>query len=197
MACQTVGGVTVGGASHSSSLDSSDQRGRLRSEPSGHADHAPARRHYSIDRGETDGVRRRPAIAPLVNAGRATCARCGEPIHAGEEWHLGHNNTRDGYLGVSHSACNLQAPPQSPTAVDHYRTSRSAPTSGHNAGTTTRRSARTPSTAAVTPRSTSATAAGNRWLKGRTTRAESGTRPAFCSLGEREGDVPRGLARWA
>ena len=52
--------------------------------------------------------RRRAAIAPLVNAGKATCARCLEPIHQGEEWHLDHNDTRDGYLGVSHAACNLR-----------------------------------------------------------------------------------------
>ena len=52
--------------------------------------------------------RRRAAIAPLVNAGTATCARCHEPIHAGEEWHLDHNDARDGYLGVSHATCNLR-----------------------------------------------------------------------------------------
>ena len=53
--------------------------------------------------------RRRAAIAPLVNAGKATCARCNEPIHPDEEWHLDHNDTRDGYLGVSHAYCNLSA----------------------------------------------------------------------------------------
>jgi len=52
--------------------------------------------------------RRRAAIAPLVNAGKATCCRCHQPIHAGEEWHLDHNDTRDGYLGVSHASCNLR-----------------------------------------------------------------------------------------
>ena len=53
--------------------------------------------------------RRRAAIAPLVNAGKATCARCGEPIHAGEEWHLDHDEQRSGYLVVSHAYCNLAA----------------------------------------------------------------------------------------
>ena len=53
--------------------------------------------------------RQRAAIAPLVNAGHPTCCRCHEPIHAGEEWHLDHNETRDGYLGVSHATCNLSA----------------------------------------------------------------------------------------
>ncbi len=52
---------------------------------------------------------RRAAIAPLVNAGKATCARCNEPIHAGEPWHLDHTDTRDGYPGVSHASCNLAA----------------------------------------------------------------------------------------
>jgi hypothetical protein len=56
--------------------------------------------------------RRRAAIAPTVNAGRATCARCGEPIHAGEEWHLDHSDDRAGYLGVSHAYCNLRAAAQ-------------------------------------------------------------------------------------
>ena len=53
--------------------------------------------------------RRRAAIAPLVNAGNATCARCQQPIHACESWHLDHNDARDGYLGVSHAHCNLRA----------------------------------------------------------------------------------------
>jgi hypothetical protein len=53
--------------------------------------------------------RRRAAIAPLVNTGHATCCRCDEPIHAGEEWHLDHSDDRAGYLGVSHATCNLRA----------------------------------------------------------------------------------------
>ena len=52
--------------------------------------------------------RRRAAIAPLVNAGKATCCRCHQPIHQGEEWHLDHTDARDGYLGVSHASCNLR-----------------------------------------------------------------------------------------
>ena len=60
--------------------------------------------------------RRRAAIAPIVNAGKATCARCNEPIHQGEEWHLDHNDTRDGYLGVAHAACNLREERTRPTA---------------------------------------------------------------------------------
>jgi hypothetical protein len=53
--------------------------------------------------------RRRAAIAPLVNAGEATCARCHEQIHAGEEWHLDHNGARDGSLGVSATARTRQS----------------------------------------------------------------------------------------
>ena len=53
--------------------------------------------------------RRRAAIAPLVNAGKATCARCHEPIHPGDDWHLDHTAARNGYLGPSHARCNLPA----------------------------------------------------------------------------------------
>ena len=53
--------------------------------------------------------KRRAAIAPLVNAGKATCARCNAPIHPREEWHLDHNEARNGYLGASHATCNLRA----------------------------------------------------------------------------------------
>ena len=46
----------------------------------------------------------------------ATCARCNEPIHPDAEWHLDHNDTRDGYLGVSHASCNLSAGANKPNA---------------------------------------------------------------------------------
>ena len=52
---------------------------------------------------------RRKAIAPLVRTGKATCARCGETVDPDEEWHLDHNADRTGYIGVSHSTCNLRA----------------------------------------------------------------------------------------
>jgi hypothetical protein len=32
-----------------------------------------------------------------------------EPIHPDEDWHLDHNEARDGYLGVGHASCNLAA----------------------------------------------------------------------------------------
>ena len=91
--------------------------------------------------------RRRAAIAPLVNAGKATCARCHEPIHAGEEWHLDHNDTRDGYLGVSHATCNLRDGASKTTHGAAQTPLFSSPTDGHNGGATNLRSARSTSTA--------------------------------------------------
>ncbi|HEX7429712.1 MAG TPA: hypothetical protein VF328_23045, partial [Mycobacterium sp.] len=45
----------------------------------------------------------RARIAPQVAAGQATCARCGQPIHPAERWHLDHHDLdRSRYLGVSH-----------------------------------------------------------------------------------------------
>lgn len=54
--------------------------------------------------------RRRAAIAPLVRTGKATCARCGEPIDPDDDWHLDHDDSnRRLYLGPSHARCNLAA----------------------------------------------------------------------------------------
>jgi hypothetical protein len=44
-----------------------------------------------------------------VNAGKATCARCHQPIEPGEDWQLDHRDDRQGYLGPSHRRCNLRA----------------------------------------------------------------------------------------
>jgi hypothetical protein len=87
--------------------------------------------------------RRRAAIAPLVSAGKATCARCNEPIHPDADWHLDHNDTRNGYLGVSHASCNLAA--------------------GANKANGRRRPE--PYVQRPTPRFTSGTANGSRWMK--------------------------------
>jgi hypothetical protein len=45
--------------------------------------------------------------ARIVEAGVATCARCGWPIFPGEPWHLDHASGKRGYLGASHARCNL------------------------------------------------------------------------------------------
>ena len=52
---------------------------------------------------------RRRQVKPLVNSGNAVCSRCGCPISPRERWHLDHTDNRQGYLGVSHAYCNLQA----------------------------------------------------------------------------------------
>jgi hypothetical protein len=58
--------------------------------------------------GATTTNARRAAIARWSNAGKATCARRGEPIQPEDEWHVDHNDARDGYLGVSCAAGNLR-----------------------------------------------------------------------------------------
>jgi len=44
-----------------------------------------------------------------VRLGLHVCARCGEPILAGERWHLDHHDSGVGYLGPSHARCNVRA----------------------------------------------------------------------------------------
>lgn len=51
----------------------------------------------------------REAYTALVNAGMATCARCGKPINPAGDWHLDHNDDGSGYLGPSHPGCNSAA----------------------------------------------------------------------------------------
>jgi hypothetical protein len=54
---------------------------------------------------------RRRVLEPFVDAGLATCVRCGEAIEAGEAWDLGHNDLdRSRYSGPEHAACNRGAP---------------------------------------------------------------------------------------
>lgn len=49
----------------------------------------------------------RAQLAPIVEAGRVRCARCGEPIAPGAAWDLGHvDDDRSRYAGPEHRACN-------------------------------------------------------------------------------------------
>jgi hypothetical protein len=70
-----------------------------------------ARRKSARERGYGTGHRvRRRVLAPLVAAGLADCARCGEPILAGEPWHLGHDDyDRSRWTGPEHVRCNCGA----------------------------------------------------------------------------------------
>jgi len=109
--------------------------------------------------------RRRAAIAPLVNAGKATCCRCHEPIHAGEDWHLDDSADRNGYLGPAHARCNRAAAaavtngrrPQQPFAERPYKWSQRWRDEPPSEPSTT--------TADRTPRFTWATANGSHSVK--------------------------------
>lgn len=51
--------------------------------------------------------RLRDQYAPMVLAGGVRCVRCGELIHPGEPWDLGHvDGDKDRYAGPEHRACN-------------------------------------------------------------------------------------------
>jgi len=51
---------------------------------------------------------RRRGIAPMVEAGLARCARCGELIEPGSPWDLGHVDGSERKLisGPEHRSCN-------------------------------------------------------------------------------------------
>jgi hypothetical protein len=50
----------------------------------------------------------RERLRPQVEAGLTTCALCGEPIQAGDEWDLGHmdGSNRTVFSGPEHRRCN-------------------------------------------------------------------------------------------
>ena len=72
---------------------------------------AKTRRRLRQRRYDTGPHRKiRKGLAPLVAAGLATCARCGEPIEPGSKWDLGHTDDGPGYSGPEHTYCNQTAP---------------------------------------------------------------------------------------
>ena len=56
-----------------------------------------------------DHRRLRRGWQKLVDHGTVRCARCGELIQPGSEWHLDHADDGVTYLGPSHATCNQRA----------------------------------------------------------------------------------------
>lgn len=51
--------------------------------------------------------RMKAQLRPVVEAGGATCWRCGKPIRPGAAWDLGHDDVdRRVYRGPEHQGCN-------------------------------------------------------------------------------------------
>ncbi|MGW6121493.1 AAA family ATPase [Nocardia sp. NPDC055165] len=69
------------------------------------------RRKTTTERGYgQDHRKRREALAPIVQSGKATCWRCTEAIKPGEPWDLGHDDhDRTRYRGPEHVHCNRAA----------------------------------------------------------------------------------------
>lgn len=70
---------------------------------------------------------------PIVDAGFADCARCGERLEPGRPWDLGHNDDRTGWTGPEHVACNRKAGGRNGAMVTNARRG------GKNAGKQTSR----------------------------------------------------------
>ena len=69
-----------------------------------------ARSQSSLDAGSARHVRLRNLLAPIVATGGVMCWRCGAPIGAEANWHLGHDDDdRSIYRGAEHATCNLRA----------------------------------------------------------------------------------------
>jgi hypothetical protein len=48
----------------------------------------------------------RARVRRTVDAGTASCVRCGQPILPGSDWDLDHNDDGRGHLGPAHRWCN-------------------------------------------------------------------------------------------
>lgn len=57
---------------------------------------------------DADYDRQRRAWKTLVDTGQGHCWRCGAPIPAGSDWHLGHDDRRK-IVGPEHRTCNESA----------------------------------------------------------------------------------------
>lgn len=51
----------------------------------------------------------RKQLKAEVDAGRASCWRCGKPILPGSNWELGHNDAGTEHRGPEHFTCNRSA----------------------------------------------------------------------------------------
>jgi hypothetical protein len=58
--------------------------------------------------------------ALLPQAYGKPCARCGQPMQPWQELHLDHNDSRTGYVGFSHAACNLRAAAKKARQIQLY-----------------------------------------------------------------------------
>jgi hypothetical protein len=58
---------------------------------------------------------------PTVEAGHATCTRCGKPIDADAPWDLGHNDDRTAWTGPEHPVCNRAAGARTANQRRHRR----------------------------------------------------------------------------
>ena len=76
---------------------------------------SPRRQPTTAERGYgTEHRRLRKQVAKVVAAGRASCWRCGQPIHPGAHWDLGHSDsigakTFGVYKGPEHRTCSRSA----------------------------------------------------------------------------------------